>query len=94
VTSQSARPVTATVTPGPVIATPPAPPMSDRRWSERANQVRAAYAVRPHRVSVTRATETGMRPSSGIGQSEQYAHMDRGRCGLLVVARNAPRSLT
>ena len=58
--AQFARPVTATVTPTPIIAGPPAPRTSSKRRGERANQPRTALAANPQPQSQTApmATET------------------------------------
>ncbi len=44
------RPVSATVTPTPIMASPPAPPTISTRRGERANQARTALAANPRAV--------------------------------------------
>jgi hypothetical protein len=41
----------ATVTPTPIMASPPAPPTSSKRRGELANQVRTALAANPQQLS-------------------------------------------
>lgn len=64
--SQSLRPVAATVTPRPIIASPPTPPTVESRRGERANQSRAVAAARPHTQSEATAMTLKTSPSTSI----------------------------
>jgi hypothetical protein len=44
---QFLRPVKASVTPSPIMARPPTPPTSPRRWGDRVNQDRTVLAAIP-----------------------------------------------
>lgn len=63
---QSLRPVVATVTPRPIIASPPTPPTMESRRGERANQSRAVAAARPHTQSEATAMTLKTSPSTSI----------------------------
>ncbi len=60
----------ATVTPTPIMASPPAPPTISHRRGERANQVRTALAANPQLQSETApmVTETTISASPGHHQ--------------------------
>jgi amino acid efflux transporter len=63
--AQLGRPAMATVTPTPIMASPPAPPTISMRRGERANQFRTALAANPHEQSeiAPMNTETSARTS-------------------------------
>ena len=61
-----ACPVSATVTPTPIIARPPAPPTSSYRRGDRANQERTPLAASPQVQSVASPRQTEMSASSSI----------------------------
>ncbi len=63
---QFLRPVTATATPTPIIASPPAPPTSANRRGERANHARTALAAHAQALSQTTPIETETRPRTSI----------------------------
>ena len=56
----------ATVTPTPIIASPPAPPTISNRRGELANQFRTALAANPQAQSETAPMSTETRASSSI----------------------------
>jgi len=63
---QSLRPVRATASPRPMSARPPAPPTSENRRGDLANQERTPPATQPQAVSDTAPIETDMSTSSII----------------------------
>jgi len=60
------RPVRATVTPTPIMASPPAPPTISTRRGERANQLRTALAANPQQLSETAPMTTEISASTSI----------------------------
>ena len=75
------RPVRATVTPTPIIASPPAPPTISTRRGERANQARTALAANPQEQSeiAPMNTETSARISiwPGTFPAERFTNCGR-----------------
>jgi hypothetical protein len=74
-------PVSATVTPTPIIARPPAPPTSAYRRSDLANHVRTTLAARPHALSEASPRQTDRERGSPPVRERSSHHEQHSRPG-------------